>query len=100
MLQRLTEAYLIKLSPFHAALGIMTGRMLLHLHKAVAEGRVIQSGGLTGTHNIGSFNAYPMHVLSTDAAATWNCAENSALGSTTLIESVSAERSFIPRCDP
>lgn len=81
------------LSPFHAALGIMTSRMLLHLHKAVAKGRVVQSGALTGTYNVGSFTAYPMHVLSTNASVSYG--ENTVLGSTTLIGS---EERSMARC--
>ncbi|EJD00180.1 uncharacterized protein FOMMEDRAFT_170177 [Fomitiporia mediterranea MF3/22] len=75
-------------SPFHAAMGIMTSRLLMHLHKAVVHGRVVMSGvNPSRTNNATTMNTYPMQMMSTNGTMSWNVDRNASLGSSTLIAS-------------
>ena len=53
-------------SPFHVAMGIMTSRMLLHLYKAAARGRVVYSDA----NKSGMYARYAFEGDEGDASAT------------------------------
>ncbi|OCB83896.1 hypothetical protein A7U60_g9102 [Sanghuangporus baumii] len=76
MVVNVTKIPWFSYSPFHAALGIMTSRMLLHLHKVVVKGRLVYTGTRASSQYPETFNAYPMQIMSTTATVSWHVGAN------------------------
>ncbi|KAH8110715.1 hypothetical protein DFH11DRAFT_1842734 [Phellopilus nigrolimitatus] len=59
-------------SPFHVAIGIMTSRMLMHLHKAVLKGRTVYSEANSSTPSSRTLPNGHTQVPSTHATMSWS----------------------------
>ncbi|KAH8110736.1 hypothetical protein DFH11DRAFT_1800572 [Phellopilus nigrolimitatus] len=60
-------------SPFHVAIGTMTSRMLLHLHKSIVKGRAVYSEADSEMQNSRALSTGPSQVLSTYFTLSWSC---------------------------